>query len=185
MYGLLVESVCFALKTEFGEELFQQIVNSSNIVFSSFVIHETYGEAIIPKLVQKTAEVTKRSEQDIMQMCGRSFVMFLGRYSYDAIMKSLGNSLRDFLSCLDSLHECLRSHYPKLQSPSFTCEQVRDIFSMCLSVTGDIMVKTWKRKRDGRTEGRTGGRAGGRASGRTDGWMNGWTDERTDVRTDE
>ena len=41
---------------------------------------------------------------------------------YDVILKTLGRHLRDFLNGLDNLHEYLKKTYPKIDAPSFYCE---------------------------------------------------------------
>lgn len=68
-------------------------------------------------------EVTGASQSELMDMYGENFVLFVGQYGYDRILRVLGRNLRDFLSGLDNLHEYLRFSYPKLKPPSFFVEE--------------------------------------------------------------
>ncbi|KAI8494272.1 hypothetical protein Bbelb_280320, partial [Branchiostoma belcheri] len=82
-----------------------------------------YGEHEIPKIARAAAEVTGVDLPDLMDAFGVTFVSFVGQYGYDRILRVLGRHVRDFLNGLDNLHEYLRFSYPKLQPPSFFCEE--------------------------------------------------------------
>ncbi|XP_050525480.1 soluble guanylate cyclase 88E-like isoform X2 [Daktulosphaira vitifoliae] len=53
---------------------------------------------------------------------GVHFVSFVGQYGYDRVLSVLGRHMRDFLNGLDNLHEYLKFSYPRMQAPSFICE---------------------------------------------------------------
>ena len=46
----------------------------------------------------------------------------MSEFGYDTILKTLGRYLSDFLNGLDNLHEYLKQSYPKMDAPSFYCE---------------------------------------------------------------
>lgn len=57
-----------------------------------------------------------------MTAMGVQFVSFVSQYGYDKVLSVLGRHMRDFLNGLDNLHEYLKFSYPKMQAPSFICE---------------------------------------------------------------
>ena len=46
----------------------------------------------------------------------------MSEFGYDYVLKTLGRQLSDFLNGLDNLHEYFKHSYPKMESPSFYCE---------------------------------------------------------------
>ncbi|XP_019641303.1 PREDICTED: soluble guanylate cyclase 88E-like isoform X3 [Branchiostoma belcheri] len=123
MYGLLLESINDYLKGAYGEAVWKLIRERANVPHHSFVTHQVYSETVIPRLAKAASEVTGMNHDELMDVFGISFVTFVGQYGYDRILRVLGRQLRDFLNGLDNLHEYLRFSYPKLQPPSFFCEE--------------------------------------------------------------
>ncbi|XP_078670749.1 soluble guanylate cyclase 88E-like isoform X2 [Branchiostoma floridae x Branchiostoma belcheri] len=123
MYGLLLESINEYIKEAYGESVWKLIRERALCPHHSFVTHQVYGEHEIPKIARAAAEVTGVDLPDLMDAFGVTFVSFVGQYGYDRILRVLGRHVRDFLNGLDNLHEYLRFSYPKLQPPSFFCEE--------------------------------------------------------------
>lgn len=122
MYGLLLQGIEQAIKAEYGEQAWLDIIKQSGIPHRDFYIQKCYSETLIPRITKAAAEYTNTSSQQLMRLFGNSFVHFLGNYGYDRILRVLGRNLRDFLSGLDNLHEYLRFSYTKLKPPSFFVE---------------------------------------------------------------
>ncbi|CAH1256862.1 GUCY1B3 [Branchiostoma lanceolatum] len=123
MYGLLLESINEYIKEAYGESVWKLIRERALCPHHSFVTHQVYGEHEIPKIARAASEVTGIDLPDLMDAFGVTFVSFVGQYGYDRILRVLGRHVRDFLNGLDNLHEYLRFSYPKLQPPSFFCEE--------------------------------------------------------------
>ncbi|KAL8609065.1 hypothetical protein ACOMHN_033658 [Nucella lapillus] len=122
MYGLLLEAISDYMKSEYGEEKWQEICALAEVGPTCFSTHEIYGEDLIPSIAQAAAQVLEVKTDEIMDNFGVAFVSFVGQYGYDNILRVLGRNLRDFLNGLDNLHEYLRFSYPKLKPPSFFVE---------------------------------------------------------------
>ena len=122
MYGLILEGICQAIKAKYGEDTWREIKQHSGIHHSTFNIHKSYSETLIPRITKAAHEITGCTQTELMDIFGNSFVSFVGQFGYDRILKVLGRNLRDFLNGLDNLHEYLRFSYPKLKPPSFFCE---------------------------------------------------------------
>ena len=57
MYGLLLEAMCEALKSRYGDEKWNVIREKAGIHHNSFITHKTYSEAVIPRLMKAAVEV--------------------------------------------------------------------------------------------------------------------------------
>ena len=57
MYGLLLEAICEALKSKYGEEQWNAIRQKAGIPHHNFIPHKTYSESVIPRLIKAAAEV--------------------------------------------------------------------------------------------------------------------------------
>ena len=127
MYGMLLESVQYFLTEKFGEAKWNEIRERAGICDHMFITHKRYSESFMKKIADSAAEIlgeeTDMLSDDFMQYFGTCFVKFFSHYGYDRVIKVSGRYLRDFLIGIDNLHEHMRFGYPKLQSPSFFCEE--------------------------------------------------------------
>lgn len=122
MYGLILEGVSDAIRHTYGDAIWEEVRKKAGIPHHTFVMHKTYSETVIPRLVKAASEIIEKPANEIFEVVGLNFVGYISQYGYDRIMRVLGRHLRDFLNGLDNLHEYLRFSYPKLKPPSFFCE---------------------------------------------------------------
>nr|XP_053641407.1 soluble guanylate cyclase 88E-like [Cherax quadricarinatus] len=122
MYGLLLENLSEYIKTEYGEDKWEEIRHEANIQQPVFSTHKVYNEGLIPRLAAAATGVLGVTKEQIMFGMGEFFVEFVGQYGYDRVLSVLGRHVRDFLNGLDNLHEYLKFSYPRMKPPSFFCE---------------------------------------------------------------
>lgn len=127
MYGMLLESIQHYLIEKYGEEKWDEIRERAGISDHIFITHQRYSESFLKKLAEAAEEIlgeeTSMISDDFMNYFGSCFVKFFSHYGYDRIIRVSGRHLRDFLIGIDNLHEHMRFGYPKMQSPSFFCEE--------------------------------------------------------------
>ena len=125
MYGLLLESVRFHIKQQYGQEVWDQICKHCGLLASSFNSGNSYSDAIMPKVSEACAKILpcSRPPDSYMEYFGNCFVDFTSALGYSTVLKGYSRSFRDFLDSIDSLHEHLRFEFPLLQSPSFECTE--------------------------------------------------------------
>ena len=125
MYGLLLDSVRFYIKQRYGDAAWENICNNCNLSSSLFTSQNFFSDDVIPRLACACAATLPcgLSADSYMELFGKAFVEFTSRCGYSNMLKVYGRSFRDFLDGIDSLHEHLRFGFPKLQSPSFECEE--------------------------------------------------------------
>uniref|UniRef100_A0A2S2NTM7 Soluble guanylate cyclase 88E n=2 Tax=Schizaphis graminum TaxID=13262 RepID=A0A2S2NTM7_SCHGA len=122
MYGLLLENLSEYIKKMYGEDRWEEIRRMANVDQPSFSVHQVYCETLIPRLAKKSQQVLGITEKEFFEQMGVHFVSFVGQYGYDRVLSVLGRHMRDFLNGLDNLHEYLKFSYPRMQAPSFICE---------------------------------------------------------------
>ncbi|XP_048399586.1 soluble guanylate cyclase 88E-like isoform X4 [Stegostoma tigrinum] len=123
MYGLLCESLHDFIKESYGDDVWKLVRERADVRLHSFVTHEVYSESVIPRIAMAASGVTGTPYSDLMNSWGVYFLGFVGKYGYDRILKVLGRHVRDFVNGLDNLHEYLRFSYPKVQPPTFFCQE--------------------------------------------------------------
>ncbi|XP_032891100.1 soluble guanylate cyclase 88E-like [Amblyraja radiata] len=123
MYGLLCESLHNFIKESYGDDVWKLVREQADVQLHSFVTHEVYQESVIPRIAMAASGVTGTPYNDLMNSWGVYFLGFVGKYGYDRILKVLGRHVRDFVNGLDNLHEYLRFSYPKVQPPTFFCQE--------------------------------------------------------------
>uniref|UniRef100_A0A2S2QF39 guanylate cyclase n=1 Tax=Sipha flava TaxID=143950 RepID=A0A2S2QF39_9HEMI len=122
MYGLLLENLSEYIKKMYGEDRWEEIRRMAQVEQPSFSVHQVYCDSLIPRIAEKSQEVLGITEKEFFEQMGVHFVTFVGQYEYNRILSVLGRHMRDFLNGLDNLHEYLKFSYPKMQAPSFICE---------------------------------------------------------------
>lgn len=126
MYGMLLESIQHYLKEIYGEEVWNKIRALAGVENRVFVTHHRYSDELFHKIADSAAEVVGKQNEwkkkDFMKFFGNCFVKFFSNYGYDRIVRVTGRSLGAFLNSIDNIHEQMRFGYPKMESPSFYCE---------------------------------------------------------------
>ncbi|XP_076304227.1 soluble guanylate cyclase 88E-like isoform X1 [Tachypleus tridentatus] len=122
MYGLILENFSRYICTEYGEEKWEEIRKLAKVEQNSFTTHQVYPDCYVPRLTAIACQVLNVSKKDLLEALGVSFVSFVRQYGYDQLLSVLGRHMRDFLNGLDNLHEYLKFSYPKINAPSFFCE---------------------------------------------------------------
>ncbi|XP_077589088.1 soluble guanylate cyclase gcy-31-like isoform X3 [Stigmatopora nigra] len=123
MYGLLCESLHDFIKESYGDDVWKLVRERADVRLHSFVTHQVYSESVIPRIAKAASGVTGTPYNELMNSWGVYFLGFVGKYGYDRILKVLGRHVRDFVNGLDNLHEYLRFSYPKVQPPTFFCQE--------------------------------------------------------------
>ena len=74
------------------------------------------------QLAKSTNKVVWVKETELMEEVGTHFIQFIGQFGYGELLASLGRQFNEFLKTLNNLHDYFKVSYPKIQSPSFYCD---------------------------------------------------------------
>ncbi|KAJ9579989.1 hypothetical protein L9F63_004372, partial [Diploptera punctata] len=120
MYGMLLESVQHFVQLEYGEEIWQQVMEKAGCKFAVFNTHHIYPDHLMTSLAAACAELIggDATMDTFMKFFGRCFVRFFSNFGYDMTIRSTGRYFSDFLENVDNIHMQMRFTYPKMKSPS-------------------------------------------------------------------
>jgi Haem-NO-binding len=126
MYGLVNKAIHDMVCSRFGEEIWQEIQQKSEIDVDIFISMEGYPDDITHKLVKAASVVLGLSSSEIMQAFGEFWVQYTSQEGYGEMMDMSGDTLPEFLENLDNLHARVGVSFPKLQPPSFECSDMEE-----------------------------------------------------------
>jgi hypothetical protein len=126
MYGLVNKAIHDMVCSRFGEEIWQEIKQKSEIDVDIFISMEGYPDDITHKLVKAASTVLGLSSSEIMQAFGEFWVEYTSQEGYGEMMDMSGDTLPEFLENLDNLHARVGVSFPKLQPPSFECSDMEE-----------------------------------------------------------
>ncbi|PSN57581.1 Soluble guanylate cyclase 89Db [Blattella germanica] len=107
-------------RLEYGEEIWQQVMEQAGCKFAVFNTHHIYPDHLMTSLATACAQVTGEgaTTDQFMKFFGRCFVRFFSNFGYDLTIRSTGRYFSDFLENVDNIHLQMRFTYPKMKSPS-------------------------------------------------------------------
>lgn len=123
MYGLVNKAIEDMVCSNFGTETWQEIKQKANVESETFVSMEGYPDDVTHRLVKAASEVLKISPAEIMQAFGEYWVKYTAQEGYGEMLDMSGDTLPEFLENLDDMHARVGVIFPKLQPPSFECEE--------------------------------------------------------------
>ncbi len=123
MYGLVNKAIEEMVRSHFNDATWNTIKQKADIKTEAFVSMEGYPDDVTHRLVQAASEVLELSTTEIMHAFGKYWVQFTASEGYGELMDMSGDSLPEFLENLDDLHARVGVMFPKLQPPSFDCDE--------------------------------------------------------------
>ena len=126
MYGLVNKAIQDMICQKFGEPTWQQIKRHAQVKTPAFLSMEAYPDDLTHRLVRAASVVLSLSPAEVMQAFGEYWVLYTAEEGYGELLETAGDSLPEFLQNLDELHARVGVMFPKLQPPSFDCEEEDD-----------------------------------------------------------
>uniref|UniRef100_A0AAR5P0S0 guanylate cyclase n=1 Tax=Dendroctonus ponderosae TaxID=77166 RepID=A0AAR5P0S0_DENPD len=124
MYGMLLEAIQHYIQLEYGEELWKEILKTSNCKYTVFNTHQIYSDNLALELGEACAKITGGRYNDFIQYFGKCFIRFTSKFGYDATVKATGRFFTDFLESVDNIHHQFSFTYPKMKSPSMYLTEI-------------------------------------------------------------
>ena len=123
MYGLVNKAVEQLVKSNFGDERWQEIAKKAG-VDQSFIMMKPYPDQVTYDLVGAASEVLNTPADQILEAFGEHWIQFTVDEGYGKTMSLYGDSVFEFLQNMDSLHAQIRLSFPELRPPQITCEEL-------------------------------------------------------------
>jgi hypothetical protein len=127
MYGLVNKAIQDMVCQFHGEATWEVIKQKADLdSVDYFVGMEPYPDDVTHRLVRAACEVLGLSSDEILKAFGEYWVTCTAQEGYGELLDSAGDSLPEFVENLDNLHARVGLSFPKLQPPSFDCEETGD-----------------------------------------------------------
>ena len=123
MYGLVNKAIHDMICTYYSPEIWQKIKQKAEIDSDTFISMESYPDDLTHRLVKSASEILDLPPPEIMKAFGEFWVQYTAQEGYGELMDMSGDTLPEFLQNLDDLHTRVGVSFPKLQPPSFDCEE--------------------------------------------------------------
>lgn len=126
MYGIINKSIEDLVKTNFGLEKWELILERSGIEMDFFISNEPYDDEITYQLAGAIATEMNMSLGDVLAAFGEWWVLKTTKEKYAGMLEAGGNSLREFLVNLPIFHNRVMLVYPKLTPPEFKTSHIEE-----------------------------------------------------------
>ncbi|MBF6642193.1 heme NO-binding domain-containing protein [Flavobacterium sp. J49] len=124
MYGIINKSIEDLVKSNFGAEKWNVILDKSGIEHNYFISSEPYDDDITFKLVNAIAMEMDMSLESVLYSFGEWWIIKTTKDKYSGLMETGGNNLRDFLINLPLFHNRVMLLFPKLTPPEFKISDI-------------------------------------------------------------
>jgi len=124
MYGMINKAIRTLVTREAGEEVWEQVLESSGIDEDVFEDLDAYDDSVTFALVGATSETLGLPASDVLEMFGVYWATDVAPKGYGEYFKAFGNDFKSFVSGLDEMHVRISKMLPSLQPPSFDIEEL-------------------------------------------------------------
>ncbi len=119
MYGIVNKAIEEMVIEHYGEDVWFDIKEKSEVDIDYFLSNEPYDDIITYQLATTAAEVLNVTVGQVLNGFGEHWILRTGKEKYGGMMQAGGSSLRDFLVNLPLFHNRVMLLYPKLTPPEF------------------------------------------------------------------
>ncbi len=126
MYGLINKALKQFTEEKYGEETWNQVMQSLEIFDDTFPKFEYFSDDITYQIVGKLSEETGTSAEQLLQDIGKFWLKFIAIKEYENILRLGGNNFRQFIARLNRVHAGVQEKFPELQPPQFFLTDVEE-----------------------------------------------------------
>ena len=124
MYGIVNNAIESLVKTNFGNENWQQVLTKSNIGIDYFLNSQPYDDEITFALANAVSEVNNMPIGEVFRAFGEWWIVKTGQEKYSHLMEAGGDNLKEFLINLPDFHNRILLIYPQLTPPEFKISEI-------------------------------------------------------------
>ena len=124
MYGIINKAIEDLVKSNFGDDKWDIILEKSGIEQNYFISSEPYDDDITYTLANTISTEMNMPLESVMIAFGEWWIVKTTKDKYSGLMESGGNNLKDFLINLPLLHNRVMLLFPKLTPPEFKISDI-------------------------------------------------------------
>ena len=119
MYGIINKAIKDLVVTNFGDEVWSEILEKLHNPNDEFTNLETYDDSLTYDLVGAASEVLNVRPDEVLYLFGKHWIIYTKKNGYGALMDMFGHSFIESLKNLNQLHMRMGYSMPNMKAPSF------------------------------------------------------------------
>lgn len=123
MYGIVNKAMEDLVRTNYGHDTWQQIVQEAGLDTPIFIGSEGYPDQMTYQLVAAVSKVIGLPPEQVLAAFGEWWILKTGQEEYGSYMRAAGRTLPEFIENLPLFHDRVIMFLPDLQPPSFSIRQ--------------------------------------------------------------
>lgn len=124
MYGLINGALQEMIVSNYGDEVWADVLERSGVPESSFLAMQHYDDAYTYQLAGAAAEVLDAPLETCLEMFGGFWIKNVATRSFAVLMETTGSNTVDFLHNLNGLHDRITSTFLDYVPPEFRVEPI-------------------------------------------------------------
>ena len=124
MYGLVNKAIKDLVVQLAGEDKWLEICKDANFPDEEFVAMSPYPDELTYTLVGSASKVLGVDAKTILHKFGEHWILYTASEGYGDLMNLSGQSIAEFLSNMDMLHDRISGLMPGLRPPKFVTKNV-------------------------------------------------------------
>jgi hypothetical protein len=120
MYGLVNKAIRDLVVNNYGAEPWKRICEKVGFFEEDFLGMSPYPDKLTYDLVFATAEELNTEPGKVLELFGEHWILYTAEGGYSDIIRMTGETMPEFLSNLDFLHDRIKNVMPELNPPLFT-----------------------------------------------------------------
>ena len=126
MYGMINKAIRTLVIREAGEEVWDQVLETSGIDEDVYEDLEGYDDGVTFSLVGAVSETLGVPPGDVLEMFGVYWATDVAPKGYGEYFNAFGNDFKSFVAGLDEMHVRITSMLPSLVPHAFSIEELEE-----------------------------------------------------------
>ena len=119
MYGVINKSLRDMVTEGHGEAIWAQVLAKAGVPSDSFLAMRSYDDEITFRLAVASSDVLGVDVDTALHAFGKHWVNHTLARDYDALVRSTGSTMLEFLENLNELHDRISTTFLEYQPPEF------------------------------------------------------------------
>lgn len=124
MYGVINKSLRDMVTEGHGEAIWAQVLAKAGVPSDSFLAMRSYDDEITFRLAVASSDVLGVDVDTALHAFGKHWVNHTLARDYDALVRSTGSTMLEFLENLNELHDRISTTFLEYQPPEFRVSEL-------------------------------------------------------------
>ena len=119
MYGLVNRGISQLIRSQFGDDTWENILDRAGIDDDAFIAMDSYDDQITYDLVVAASDELKTPVPELLFAFGEYWILYTADEGYGSLLNLYDGDLVQFLGSLNGMHEQVKVNFPELVPPRF------------------------------------------------------------------